>query len=114
MLLWFDLVSGELIMILQDKKYEFVLQSLSTAGGRVKQILSAVSIVVALFAAASIAAPVARADGDVTLREGWRVQSSAKVTAGGEAVSASGFDVSSWYKTSAPNTVFAVLVENGV
>jgi exo-1,4-beta-D-glucosaminidase len=72
------------------------------------------SFVVVLLAAAAIAAPASRADGDVTLREGWAVESSAKVSAGGEAVSAAGFDASSWYKSSAPNTVFAVLVENGV
>ena len=50
----------------------------------------------------------------VTLREGWKVQSSAKVTGGGEKVSSQGFDTTGWYKTTAPNTVFAVLVENGV
>jgi exo-1,4-beta-D-glucosaminidase len=66
-----------------------------------------------IVATASPASP-ARADGDITLREGWAVQSSAKVSAGPEAISAAGFDASTWYKTSAPNTVFAVLVENGV
>ncbi len=50
----------------------------------------------------------------ITLREGWTVQSSARVTEGGEKVSLPGIDTSSWYKTSAPKTVFAVLVENGV
>ena len=59
-------------------------------------------------------APAARADGATTLREGWSVQSSAKVSEGGETVSTPSFDASSWYKASAPNTVFAVLVENGV
>jgi len=68
----------------------------------------------ALFAAAAILAPISRADGDITFRDGWAVQSSAKVSAGGEAISAPGFDASSWYKASVPNTVFAVLVENGV
>jgi exo-1,4-beta-D-glucosaminidase len=67
-----------------------------------------------ILAAAALLAPASRADGDVTLRDGWAVQSSAKVNAGGEAISVPGFDASSWYKTSAPNTVFAVLVENGV
>ena len=42
------------------------------------------------------------------------MQSSSKVNAGGEKVSRVGFDTSGWYKTSVPNTVFAVLVENGV
>jgi exo-1,4-beta-D-glucosaminidase len=50
----------------------------------------------------------------IILREAWEVQSSAKVAGNGEEVSAAGFDTESWYKTSAPKTVFAVLVENGV
>jgi exo-1,4-beta-D-glucosaminidase len=68
----------------------------------------------ALLATAAMAAPLSRADGDITLREGWAVQSSAKVNGGGDAVSTAAFDASSWYKTSSPNTVFAVLVENGL
>lgn len=48
------------------------------------------------------------------LREGWVVQSSAKVSGGGERVSQKIFDTAGWYKTSAPNTVFAALVANGV
>jgi exo-1,4-beta-D-glucosaminidase len=71
-------------------------------------------LIAAFLAAATIAAPLARADSEITLRDGWAVQSSAKVNASGEVVSTTGFDASSWYKTSAPNTVFAVLVENGV
>jgi exo-1,4-beta-D-glucosaminidase len=67
-----------------------------------------------LLAAAAIAPSGSRADGDITLREGWTVQSSAKVSGGGEAVSAAAFDTIGWYKTSVPNTVFAALVENGV
>jgi exo-1,4-beta-D-glucosaminidase len=70
--------------------------------------------VAALIVAAAIAGAPARADGDITLREGWAVQSSAKVSASPETISAAGFDASTWYKTSTPNTVFAVLVENGV
>jgi exo-1,4-beta-D-glucosaminidase len=69
---------------------------------------------VAFLIVALITPPVSRADHDVMLHDGWAVQSSAKITAGGEAVSLPGFDTSTWYKTTAPNTVFAVLVENGV
>jgi exo-1,4-beta-D-glucosaminidase len=54
------------------------------------------------------------AAGEITLREGWKVQSSAKVPQGGEQVSSAGFKTDDWYKTSVPRTVFAVLVENGV
>jgi exo-1,4-beta-D-glucosaminidase len=69
---------------------------------------------IGFFVVALIAPRVCRADHDVILHDGWAVQSSAKVSAAGEAISLAGFDTSSWYKTSAPNTVFAVLVENGV
>lgn len=82
--------------------------------GRCNAGTSLLTFAAALFAAIVLAAPVSRADNDITLREGWAVQSSAKANAAGEAVSAVGFDASSWYKASAPNTVFAVLVENGV
>ncbi len=69
-------------------------------------------IVIAAMAAACL--PAARGAEEVTLRDGWMVQSSAKVNGGGEKVSTEGFDTSGWYKTSAPKTVFAVLVENGL
>ncbi|HEY1471397.1 MAG TPA: glycoside hydrolase family 2 protein [Candidatus Acidoferrum sp.] len=61
-----------------------------------------------------IFASASRAAEEIALKDGWTVQSSAKVTAGGEKVSENGFDTTGWYKTSAPKTVFAVLVENGV
>ena len=48
------------------------------------------------------------------LREGWKVQSSAQVAGGGDKVSEPGFPTAGWYPTSAPKTVFAVLVENDV
>jgi exo-1,4-beta-D-glucosaminidase len=54
------------------------------------------------------------AGNEVKLRDGWAVQSSAKVNGGGEKISLAGFSTEGWYKTSAPKTVFAVLVENGV
>jgi exo-1,4-beta-D-glucosaminidase len=102
-------------MISHGKKENVLSGSLARiACLELRSSLAVRSFVVVLLAAAAIAAPASRADGDVTLREGWAVESSAKVSAGGEAVSAAGFDASSWYKSSAPNTVFAVLVENGV
>src|SRR5215471_2962617 len=48
------------------------------------------------------------------LRDGWKVQSSAKVPDSGEKVSLLGYSTPGWYLTSVPKTVFAVLVENGV
>jgi exo-1,4-beta-D-glucosaminidase len=54
------------------------------------------------------------APAQTVLREGWKVQSSAQVAASGEKISQPGFAISGWYATSVPQTVFAVLVENGV
>ncbi|MGH9743413.1 MAG: glycoside hydrolase family 2 protein, partial [Candidatus Acidiferrum sp.] len=101
-------------MIPNGKKENFLSRCITKSGSSVKSSSGAIGFLAALLAAATIAAPVSRADGEITLREGWRVQSSAKVSASADAVSVVGFDASSWYKTSAPNTVFAVLVENGV
>lgn len=56
----------------------------------------------------------AAASDEFKLQDGWTVQSSAKVNAGGERISLAGFSTEGWYRTSAPQTVFAVLVENGV
>jgi len=66
-----------------------------------------------LFSAFFAPAP-AHANNDAVLRDAWAVQSSAKANATGEQISQVGFGTSGWYKTSAPKTVFAVLVENGV
>ncbi|MHB8503649.1 MAG: hypothetical protein ACYDHE_22225, partial [Candidatus Acidiferrales bacterium] len=101
-------------MIPYGKRENFFSRGTARAARQVRNLLAAMSFAAALLATSTIAAPASRADGEFTLREGWQVQSSAKVSAGGETVSTTGFDASSWYKTSAPNTVFAVLVENGV
>src|SRR5258708_10409859 len=52
--------------------------------------------------------------GQTVLRNGWKVQSSGQVSFSGGQVSQPGFSTRGWYATSAPKTVFAVLVENGV
>ena len=57
--------------------------------------------------------PLARAQQEICLQTGWTVQSSAKVREAPEKISSPGYNVSDWYKASAPETVFAVLVENG-
>jgi exo-1,4-beta-D-glucosaminidase len=59
----------------------------------------------------STTSPVAA---QTVLKDGWKVQSSAQVSAPGSHVSEPGFSTRGWYPTSAPKTVFAVLVENGV
>ena len=69
--------------------------------------LSATSLLLVLFGAQILFA-------QTVLRDGWKVQSSAKVEGGGEKISEPGFATGGWYATSAPKTVFAVLVENGV
>jgi exo-1,4-beta-D-glucosaminidase len=102
------------MMIPYRKKEDFFPRSIARIARKGGGFFATSSFVAVLLAASMIAAPVSRADGDITLREGWTVQSSAKVSAGGEAVSTAGLDASSWYKASVPNTVFAVLVENGV
>lgn len=68
----------------------------------------------ALFSFVSIFAPVIHGAEQITLHDGWEVQTSSKVSGNGDKVSVEGFDTKGWYKTSAPKTVFAVLVENGV
>src|SRR5271169_836460 len=100
--------------MLLGKKENFFSRLVLRVAWKRRNFLAAVSFVAALLAATAIAAPLSSADGDITLREGWAVQSSAKVSASAETVSSAGFDASAWYKTSAPSTVFAVLVENGV
>jgi exo-1,4-beta-D-glucosaminidase len=48
------------------------------------------------------------------LKEGWRIQSSAKTQASGEQIASLGFDAGSWYPATIPSTVLAALVENKV
>ena len=47
------------------------------------------------------------------LQRGWRVQSSAKVSAAGPAISAPGFHTGGWYEATVPSTVLAVQVASG-
>ena len=101
-------------MISLDKKENFLVRCIAWLARENKNFRVAIGFAATLVAAATIAAPLSRADGEITLREGWAVQSSAKVSATADSYFHAGFDTSSWYKTSAPNTVFAVLVENGV
>jgi exo-1,4-beta-D-glucosaminidase len=72
------------------------------------------AILVNFLISTALAPPDLHAAEEITLKEGWTVQSSGKVTAGGEKVSESGFDTTGWFKTATPKTVFAILVENGV
>jgi exo-1,4-beta-D-glucosaminidase len=47
------------------------------------------------------------------LREGWAIQSSAKVAASGEAVSRPGFATAGWHRATVPTTVVSALVADG-
>src|SRR5882762_8569732 len=50
----------------------------------------------------------------VPLREGWTLQSSAKVTATGEAISSASFEAKNWIEADVPTTVVAAQVKNGL
>ena len=63
----------------------------------------------------AVAAPFAMAeDTTLALKDNWRIQSAAKFTADGAAVSTPGFDSAAWYPTAVPKTVLAALVDNKV
>ena len=70
-------------------------------------------VVVIAFAAIAAATSGAAAE-SLPLHDNWAIQSSAKITAAGEAISTSGFTPDGWYPTSVPATVLAALVENKV
>ena len=53
------------------------------------------------------------AEVEIALHEGWAIQSSAKATAGGEAVSRPGFATEGWHRATVPTTVVAALVADG-
>ncbi len=53
------------------------------------------------------------ADFRLDLREGWALESSAKVTAAGEAVSQPGFATAGWHRATVPTTVVSALVADG-
>jgi exo-1,4-beta-D-glucosaminidase len=50
------------------------------------------------------------ADSRIDLRDGWKLQSSCKVSATGAKISQAGFDTSGWHYTTVPSTVVAALV----
>ena len=91
---------------------------------RVSLLLPATAFLVAgLFLSASPAKPDGATtprpadSGEFTARaieSGWQLQSSAKSTGGGEAISHAGYNGGGWYRISRPETVLAGLVENGV
>ena len=67
--------------------------------------------VIAVFLAAS--APAHAQDGRVALDRNWRIQTSAKLEAGGAALSRPGVDTSAWHAATVPTTVVGALVTEG-
>ncbi|HEY3864228.1 MAG TPA: glycosyl hydrolase family 2 [Verrucomicrobiae bacterium] len=51
---------------------------------------------------------------ETPLEQGWKIQSSAKVNAGGAAISTPGFATANWYDARVPSTVVGTLVEDKV
>jgi exo-1,4-beta-D-glucosaminidase len=70
----------------------------------------------ALVACASLGVPAGAAEpgGRIFLRQGWRLQSSAKVAETGDVVSRPGYADAAWHAATVPNTVVGALVEAGV
>ena len=62
----------------------------------------------------TVAAPAAKHDGEtkVMLREGWALQTSAKVEAKGEEISTPAFVAKGWHTATIPSTVVAALVKD--
>ena len=56
----------------------------------------------------------AHAEQTLALHEGWKLQSAAKITADGAALSSDKASTDGWYNTTVPRTVLAALVDNGV
>jgi exo-1,4-beta-D-glucosaminidase len=94
------------------------------AGRRVRALLCScwTAALVAAIGGAAVAAPrsaptpsvtVADAPGSVTALSGYRIQSSAKVSDSGSAISTPGYAASGWYETGPRSTVVAGLLQNG-
>lgn len=52
--------------------------------------------------------------GDILLSDGWKVQSSAKVSSSGEEISSARIEVGEWYDAVVPSTVMGTLTRNGI
>jgi exo-1,4-beta-D-glucosaminidase len=52
--------------------------------------------------------------GKTLLADGWEIQSSAKIKAGGDTISTTAFKPVEWFKATVPSTVFGCLVEDKV
>ncbi len=68
--------------------------------------IAAAAASLTVLAPSAVASPLA-------LKKDWTLQSSAKVTASGDAISRPGFKTEGWHAITVPNTVVGALVENG-
>lgn len=62
----------------------------------------------------ALAGPPEESGSSLLLREGWAIQSSAKVRETGEVISTPGFKPRDWYPATLPSTVLSALVKNRV
>lgn len=69
---------------------------------------------VLFFSGLSFAQPAAHPEAALSLRDGWALQSSAKVEDKGETVSTPAFQPRDWYEVTVPTTVVAALVKHKV
>jgi exo-1,4-beta-D-glucosaminidase len=94
------------------------LQTLMRASSSLRSQLR-VSAVAGVFALATLSTPAIRGyaadvgSASQALHEGWRLQSSCKIQAAGEAISSNGFDDKGWYSVTVPSTVLAAQVAAG-
>lgn len=58
--------------------------------------------------------PVSAQPKEIPMKDGWALQSSAKIAAPGETLSSAGFETDGWFPVQVPRTVLAALVDNGV
>jgi exo-1,4-beta-D-glucosaminidase len=67
----------------------------------------------ALVICGALGFPAAAKD-KLLLADGWELQSGAKLAESGEAIATAGYNTAGWYPVSAPSTVLAALVADGV
>src|SRR6516225_5722387 len=76
--------------------------------------IRSVAVVLSVFLSGFLLVPRISADdsygGQVFLHSGWRMESSEKASAGGDAISSAGFDDSKWHPALVPGTVVGSLV----
>ncbi|HEV2349692.1 MAG TPA: glycoside hydrolase family 2 protein [Terriglobia bacterium] len=71
-------------------------------------------LTITLIAGMSKAIAASQPESRINLKDGWAIQSSAKVAEKGEALSTAGYQSMGWYPTTIPSTVVAALVRDKV